>query len=185
VTTDVDIVNRSLQMIGSQSQITSFTDGSPEAASASIVYESQVETLLRTYTWDFARKEASLSLTGNAAPYPWSEEFAYPNDAIEVRTLYPSPSTIATYDPLPFRWAEGTNSAPVRVLWTNLQVPVTCVYTWNLLGQESLWDTSFVEAAICKIASVFAMSIASRPDLHKSLLEEAQQWIGEGTGRDY
>lgn len=185
MTSDVDIVNRSLQMIGSQSEITSFSDGSPEAAAASIVYQSQVSTLLRMYDWDFARKEATLVGSIDVAPYPWTQEFVYPTDGIQVRTVYPSSSTIAKYDPQPIRWAEGTNAVPQKVIWTSLATPVTCVYTWNAVGQETEWDSSFTEAVICKVASVLAMSIAGRPDLHKELLVEAEQWIGAGTSRDY
>lgn len=189
MTTDIDVVNNALEMISAQNTISSFSDGSPEAAAAAEIYQPQVALLLRQYDWDFARKEnLSLTNTGNTAPYRWANEWLYPSDGIKVRTVFPNPGTILTYDPQPLRWAEGTaivSSVATKVLWSSLTAPVACVYTWNAVGYESYWDSTFTQAVTCKVASVLAMAIAGRPDFHKELLEEVEMWAQAGASQTY
>jgi hypothetical protein len=163
-------------------------DQTPEGVTANLIYQDQVATLLRTNDWDFARKEAPLVATANTAPFPWQAEYLYPADGIQVRSLYPSPGSLSPFIAQPIRWAEGSNivsSVANRVLWCSLATPVSCVYTWNAIGAEDTWDSSFVEAVICKLGAVFCLAIAGRIDTHRELMDEAEQWMSQGTSRTY
>lgn len=111
--TDVDIANQALQMIGSRSQITSFTDGSKEAVNVNLVYNRVRDQVMTMAWWNFARRMELLSLlkasygtpenTSNVAPWdttqpapPWLYEYRYPNDCLLMRYVIPQPNAQAT-----------------------------------------------------------------------------------------
>jgi hypothetical protein len=100
VTSPIDVINESLQVIGSQAFISSLDDGSTEANAASIFYEPTLKMILRSAHWNFARKQVALTLVKAAAgttsnpngtdptpPPPWLYEYAYPSDCLKVRFL--------------------------------------------------------------------------------------------------
>lgn len=100
MTSPVQVVNESLQNIGSQAFINSFADGSTESNLANLLYEPTLLQLLRAAHWNFARKQRPLTLLRAAIgtqenpsgalqtpPQPWLYEYAYPSDCVLVRFL--------------------------------------------------------------------------------------------------
>ena len=81
--TSTTVVNMALELIGTQTQITSLTDGSAEANAASVVYAPVVQLMLRELDPDFARRTAALALSGAAVPViPWAYDYTYPADCV-------------------------------------------------------------------------------------------------------
>ena len=82
MSTDVDVVNEALVLVG--------YDGAPVTGSApnfdtsiagkiaARIYVTPVQAVARQNEWDFARQVSALTLSGNAAPFPWSYEYLYP-----------------------------------------------------------------------------------------------------------
>jgi len=107
MTTEVDVVNRALQAIGSQSTITSLTESSNEAIQASLVIDQLRDDLLRMAPWDCCTNYANLTYItsvpgtpentsagttlwqkGIPAP-PWAYEYQYPVDCLRAQFVIP------------------------------------------------------------------------------------------------
>lgn len=107
MTTNVDITNRALQAIGSQSSIASLTEVSNEAIQARLVIEQLRDDLLRMAPWDCCNNYANLTYItsvpgtpentsagstlwakGVPAP-PWSYEYQYPVDCLRALFILP------------------------------------------------------------------------------------------------
>lgn len=114
MTTDVDIVNRALQVIGTRTTVSTseLANGSSnEAIQANLIRETMRDSLLRMAPWDCGLKTANLNyitsvpgtpentssaLTlwapGIPAP-PWAYEYQYPVDCLRAVNIIPSNAT--------------------------------------------------------------------------------------------
>lgn len=139
MTTEVDIVNRALQMLGTRTTVTTAelaNQTTNEAIQASLVLTQLRDDLLRMAPWDCALATANLvyitSITGtpentSAAttlwqpgqpPPPWAYEYQYPVDCLKACWLIPAtlsgftgvPITTAVTGWSPAVWA----GAPVK-----------------------------------------------------------------------
>lgn len=182
-----DIVNRAIQLYGdNQSPVTGVPpnfDGTPTGKAAGVLYAGVVQTVSRQYEWDFARRTATLVLSGNTAPPQWAYEYLYPTNGIEINQLMPTTITDPN-NPLPVSWTVGNatvSSNITKVIWTNLQ---NAIGTFTNQPPESTWDAGFTETVVRLLASELAMGIAGRPDTSAKLLESAQAFEQSATTRD-
>lgn len=187
MTTSADIVNRALELIDSQSFITSLSDSTTEAQAASVVYTPTVQLLLRELDPDFAR--ATVTLTASGAPSvvpPWSYEYGYPADCLRARQVRPPVSGAGSladpYDPQPvlaqvsFDPNGGGASVAAKVILTNQQNALLN-YTTSAVT-ENQWDAAFAEAVARRLGNPLAMAISGRPDFARELLEESERYAG-------
>lgn len=101
---NLNIINRALLSIGSQSQVSSLNEGSSQANAAATLFNPTFEQLARSAPWNCLRKEATLTLLAAAQgtpenpdgttlplpPTPWLYTYAYPSDCLQVRFIVPS-----------------------------------------------------------------------------------------------
>lgn len=104
LTVPADIVNQAVDMLGQSGKVIgSVTDGTPVAETARRNYGQALRQLLRTAHWAFARKQAKLTLLGDATgtaaigvsqfvECPWQYAFAWPIDGVQGRWLPWSPT---------------------------------------------------------------------------------------------
>jgi hypothetical protein len=183
-TTAANLVNRALVEIGSQTQITSLTDGSPYADIALQVFDPFFFFLLRQGDWDFSRTTAVLTTSLSVVP-PWSFAYVYPPDAARLRYLIPV--GYDSLDPLPVHFAVGTivGGQPNKFIWTDVAI-TAAIYSFETsdltLDQT---DSVFQESLVRMLASAFSMANAGRPDYSKIMLEWASQFEQIGEGRPY
>lgn len=183
-----DIVNQALQMIGGNNSTVQGAypafgpDNSAQAKAANALYGPCVQTVGRQFEWDFARRTVALALTGNAAPFPWSFEYGYPSNGIEVWAVIPA-AEVDPNNPIPYNFAVanavyGAPPAQGRVIHTNL-TGAMAVYNNN--PTENTWDASFREAVVRLLASELAMAIAGKPDVAEGGIQSfaAFEKIGE------
>src|SRR5882757_245095 len=107
MTTETDVTNRALQLIGTRTNISSLSEQSNEAIQASLVIDQLRDDLLRMAPWDCAFNFANLNLItaapgtpenttagtqlwqkGQPAP-PWAYEYAYPVDCLRACMIIP------------------------------------------------------------------------------------------------
>jgi hypothetical protein len=181
MTTSVDIVNRALEEIASQSQIAALTDQTPEGIAAGDLYSQVVSYLLRQMDPEFARRAAELAVSGGALAYGWSYAFLYPGDCVRLRQIMPA--TIVPNDPQPVRWSVQNDAGlAATVINTNIS-PAVAVYT-SAAVTESDWNSTFTEAVVRMLASELAMPIGGRPDFAKQKLTEAGGILESAGQRD-
>jgi hypothetical protein len=181
------VVNRAINQIGDDQPPVTGTlpnfDTSPAGVAAAALYTSVVQTVLRTYGWDFSRNLATLVATGNAPPPQFAYEYAYPSMGIEIRQLQPTVLADAN-NPTPITWQVGNVTVlgvPTKVIWTNLQ---NALATISNQPPEGLWDAGFTESVVRLLASELAMAIAARPDTSQEMLKSAGDFERAAEGRD-
>jgi hypothetical protein len=182
-----DIVNEALQLFGDDGPpvtgVAPNFDSSAAGKAAAKVYVSTVATVARQFSWDFSRQNITLVLTGNTAPFPWSYEYIYPSNCVQIWQLAPA-SLSDTNDPQPVSWAVGNavvSGTQSRVIWTNMQAAFAIC---NGNPAESTWDSLFRETVTRLLASKLSMALAGKPDVSQSLLETTGAFQGIGTERD-
>lgn len=84
MSSDKDIANQALLMIGSES-IVSFDDGTVEANACKVLYEPCKKQLLRSYDWNCANATDRLAqLATPPVDTRWSYTFAIPDNALRI-----------------------------------------------------------------------------------------------------
>jgi len=184
--TAADIVNQALQYIGdNMPPVTGNApnfDGSTAGKAAAQLYAPCVAAVQREFEWDASRNTIALVASGNVAPYPWSYEYVYPGNGIEVWQVMPT-SGIDPYDPLPINYVVANavvGAAQARVIHTDLS-PAQAVYNNN--PNENTWDAGFREAVVRRLASELAMAISGKPDFAQVMIDSGGQAEGMATQR--
>lgn len=183
----VTIWNMALQAVGTRSSIASTTENSTEANALAIRWDNALAATLQRARWNFARRQALLTLLddatqGQAVPTPWIYKYAYPSDCAQGRNIMPTvlqqpagttpgvPSTpTAVGPPIPFLVALDldSNGNQVKVILTN-QPQATFVYT-GLVTNTQLFDDQFVEALSIYLASRVCFQLTGDKVLTKDL----------------
>lgn len=160
-----DVVNASLTRIGWKRPIGNLHDGSDAAQMALQIYGQTRDALLRDGSWGFAQREIILTAIKTApASYvpgvtPWDPslypqigarfEYAYPTDALKIRSVRPVPIFVPNYDPRPWSFSIANDNyyTPARrVILTNLENAIA-VYTGRVADPTS-WQVDFTEALV-------------------------------------
>lgn len=185
--TSTDIVNQAIQLIGdNQPAVTGVApnfDTSPAGKAAAALYTPTVNTVARQFGWDFARNTVVLTTSGNVAPYPWSFEYLYPSNGVQIWQLLPGSSSDPN-NPLPVRWAVGNTlvaSVQTKVIWSNL---ASASAYFNNIPSESTWDPLFRESVVNLLARGLALAINGKPDTALRMLESTEMFTKLGEMRD-
>jgi len=178
MTTDVDITNRALQLIGTRTTITSMSEQANEALQANLVYNSVRDWCFGISNWNFARKVVSLTigkqLTGSATTWtstapqpPWKYEYKLPSDFI--RACYLTNSDHATQqayngDPRRFSLGDDTiTSVEQQVILTN-ESPAILIYIARI-SDPTLWPWYFERLVVGTLAWTLAGALTGDKDL--------------------
>jgi|ERR1700679_3779645 len=192
----VQIANMALDVIGTRSSIQSLTEGSNEANAIGRHWDNAVDAMLRACHWNFARKQVPLTLLqdgtqGGAVPAPWLYEYAYPSDCVLMRQIMPmiqtqeiqpsigasSAAGVVAYGNA-VRFVAGTdldiNGNPVEVLLTN-QPQAIGVYTFRNTN-TAMWDSLFVQGFAAYLGARVCMTLTGDKNTQRMALQEAQQY---------
>lgn len=185
--TSQQVVNEALNLIGYDGPaitgVAPTFDSSTAGLVAANVYAPSVAAVARAHAWSFARTVAALVATGNTAPFPWSFEYAFPANCVDVWQVTPQ-SIVDSNNPAPTAWARGTRVVggnAVSVIWASGS-PANAVFNSN--PPESTWDPIFRQAVVDYLAHRFAIANLGKPDLQASYLEEFGQKMQIGMQRD-
>lgn len=150
-----DIANRGLDILGSRATIGDLQEGTTESRAMLRAYVPAMQELLRGVHWNFARKQAPLSLlqdrtgiqsdrfigTGTPGMGSWTYEYDYPVDCMQARFLplnlflpsdSPAPPLTTASNAYP-NWFNPVTPAPFLI--TNDAIPglVGGITNWNQL----------------------------------------------------
>lgn len=187
--TSTDVANQALQIIGDNETVVTglypnFTSINPPASIAlNLIYGTVVASVARQFSWDYARAQAPMTLSGNVGPIGWMYEYLYPTNAAQVWQLIP-PTIADPNDPIPVRWARANNlvsGIQVPVIWTNL---ADAVAVFNNNPLESVWDPIFTQTVIRVLANELATALAGRPDTATAMMEIGSTYETIGESRD-
>jgi len=185
--TSNDIANQAIQLIGDNTPpVTGYAptfDSSTAGQALARLYYPAVQTVLRQFSWDFARTQVTLSLTSNTSIIGYQYEYVYPPSAITVLALVPSGSRFDADNPLPLNWTVTNNivnGVQTKVIQAN--EPNALAICTNA-PTENTWDALFRETVVRLLASELAMAIMARPDTSESMLQSGASFESLGEGR--
>lgn len=154
VSTPAQVFNLALVVSGVPYEVGSLYDGSEAAKTGLRIYAQVRDATLRSRVWPFARKTATLSLSGQAAPYPWTYSYTYPADCIAIRNVNSAAVQPDINDPVPTTWTIADDSTVGKVVLSNIQT-ASAVYTAQVTN-PSQWDSLFVETMVLALAKAIA-----------------------------
>ena len=185
------IYNLALSAIGTRSTVASPTENSAESNALNLHYAPAIESILQAARWNFARRQALLTVLNDATqsqpvPTPWLYEYALPSDCVQARYVMPTimlnsaSSTVGTPSaptalgpPVKFLMSTDldTNGNQIMVLLTN-QIQATLVYT-SRITNPNLFDGSFIEALSVYLGARVCMALTGDKALTKGTYEHA------------
>lgn len=192
-TNTADIVNEALSLMGNNSpQVTGQAptfDSSPAGVAAAALYTPCVAAVMRAFEYDFSRTQSALKVSGNGAPFSlgFSFEYLYPALALEIWQIL-DPSNMDANNPLPTDWVIGNTivgtgalAVVTKVIWTNI-AGALAVYDNN--PPPSVWDYTFRDAAVRRLASAFSTALAGRPETAQVMLDSGNLAAALAAQRD-
>jgi hypothetical protein len=188
-TTNFDICNRALTLLGSRKTINSFTQDSLEAQTANQSFTPTMNWCFGLANWNFARQTAALVITKGppttspgawttAVPSPpWLYQYGLPVDY--MRAVYMTNNAAAATGPgyagEPQRYAIVEDTTGVTVLVTN---SATCnlIYTAYVVSPTN-WPFYFERLAVLALAQNMCMSLTGNLELLNWLAAGLEQQI--------
>lgn len=200
----VQIANMALDVIGTRSTIASLSEGSAEANAIARHWDNAVDSMLRAAHWNFARKQVPLTLLRDATqaqtvPAPWLYEYGYPSDCVLLRQLMPmiqvqpippvstpgAVSPLSAYGPPP-KFQIGTdldfNGNPVSVLLTN-QPQAIAIYTFRNTN-TAMWDALFVQGMASYLGARVCLALTGDKTTARMALQEAQAYAEDAKAKN-
>lgn len=162
---NVAVVNLALVRIGSRTIRNLASDQSREAQVARIVFEQELRSVLRDFSWPFATQYARLVLVGGttsvAVNDDWQYSYRLPTDAVFVRRVVDASRRTYERQPAEYRTAIDITGG---LLYTDQAIttaqPVTIEYTNRPAGAVSIADALFKDALAWRLAWTMAPSLA-------------------------
>lgn len=170
MTTEASICSQAAIMVGAE-PFTTFEDGTTESILAAAIYEDQRNWLLGAHRWRFASRLLQLSRDTIAPVGRWGASYQIPADCLVVTAVLVNDRNIPfdRYEQKILCDAQATDS----VILDYIRVPAV-----------DSWPPYFVNALVCLLASVMAISLAE--DASKAQLFEArfQRLFGQARNLD-
>ena len=176
ISSPADLANNALVRLGFKLRVGSLLDGSDHAAHILDVYSQTRDEMLRQFDYDFASRTLTLTLLKSAPtggyfpPNLWNPatmppvgslyEYAWPSDAIKIRSLKYTPMFVLNYDPQPTKFTEynDNNYTPAqRTIVTNVPNAIA-IYTGRVTDPTT-WDVAFSDAFAARLATVIGPAL--------------------------
>jgi hypothetical protein len=171
MTNPIDLANRALAMAGTRSQLTSFTDGTPEALYCDLLYNEFRDYLLRVGDYDFSMSSVPAVLA--AYPIPgWAFAYQYPPNTVRIRQLVPA--IILPFDPQPIQWS--LHGGPTIVC----TLAVSSINLTSNGAAEDTWDSVFTDAFVRFLSSGLFFALENRIEAHRVAMQEALEFAAQG-----
>lgn len=187
-----DLVNNALVRIGYKKRIGDLYDGSAASSVALDIYAQTRDQLLFMNDWDFSERNLDATLlksapqggyipptTWNPAvnpPLPWFYEYAYPGDALKIRSVRGQPLFVINFDPQPNIFSVENDSAynpAQRVILSNVPSALI-VYTARVVDLTT-WNDDAVEAFAAALGRRLAPALTSLQTAQMAAGDEAKE----------
>lgn len=195
----IDICNRALSEMGTQSFISTLDEASNEAAQCSLWYDNIRQGLLRAAPWGFARHQRALTLLDTwdgvsaNAPYPLLFKYEYPSDCLKLRYIIWPPYTTNVADspavdvgvPAPYWGApsrqnrylvqadvDSETGAQSKSILTNVPGAVG-VFTLDVTNPD-VFDTMFESALSAALAYKLVIPLSGNVGMRQEFRQSAE-----------
>ena len=163
------VCNLALAKAGYALRVGSLYDGTVAAKKLLDIYGQERDGLLSEGEWDFCERTVTGTLQKAAPPsyvttpwnpvypaLPWRFQYAYPADAVKIRTVKAQAVTIPNFDPRYNRFSEDNDpSLNQKVILCN--VPNAIIVYAGQVTDPNQWTATFLDALADRIARPMAM----------------------------
>jgi hypothetical protein len=164
----IHIANSALYRLG-ENPITSFADGTPQAALCQELYPDVRDTLLSWQAWPFATVRQSLARLAVTPPSDYSYYYQLPIDPAVLRII-DIDLTSRQIDYQREVYVNPANPADQKAVIATNVTSVTMRYVGRTV--EGIWSPLFVAAMAVWLAASMAPSISGKASLRQTLLLE-------------
>lgn len=176
-----------LDRIGYPEYIGNIYEGTKQSRIALDLYSQTRDALLSEGNWEFAERNTNGVLLKQAPTYyltpwtsiyppqPWLFEYAYPVDAVKIRSVKPTAVFVPNFDPQPWPYSidnDNSYSPTKRVILSNVPSALI-VYTGSILDPTT-WDVGFTEEVILQLARKMAPAL-KRLETEQVLIPEERE----------
>jgi hypothetical protein len=176
---EIKICNKALSRIGITMKIASLDNPrSKEAIELAQVFEDVRDEVLTSTFWPFAKKIVDLQETGTP-PSKWAKRYAYPNDCLAVRTIYPRGGSGALDTKTPYEVMLGDDDT--LTICTD-QAFAVMEYTKRVTN-PGLFDALFSNALSWALAAEVALPLAKTIDHARNALAMYKETVREAMAK--
>lgn len=198
-TTQIDLCNRALRRLGTQSTISALTDVSTEAETCAAFYDDVLEALLENpncsaypnYSWQWPRRVTSGTSSGSTNPR-WKYEYTLPSDCVGVSGLirpdaphhwWTQPERMFLR-PVPYEIGSSMagGSELVPVIWCD-ESSIDVLYVSAGMAIDN-WPATFRRAFWLSLAAQMATTLGIDGNTTSAVMAEADRAIGQACQAD-
>jgi hypothetical protein len=176
---DIQVANRALQKLGSNTILTSFNDNSAAGRAMSLAYVPVRDAELRRRRWKFSITRANLAaLSTPPANGVYAAQFQLPANCLrvlEVGDYWPGADTSDYRNRTVAEWTIESG-----VILTNIAAPLSLRYIQQVTN-PGMFDPAFAEAFAARLAWETCESITQSSDKRKLAENEYKRAILEAT----
>lgn len=180
VTTEIQVANLALGLVGHKQPIGSFTDQTTEAEMAALYFDQTRDELLERWAWRFAMKRSVLALTTEERT-GWGYCYAAPADMLKARQIFNGKREFGAGEQIPFS-KELNDAASGHLILTDMQ-SAELFYTVRL-RTVALWPALFVKAVAAQLAVYLAPSIPVKLEMVGSYEQRAERLFQAAAAHD-
>lgn len=190
--TAIDLCNRALMRLGTQSSISSFDDGSVEASVCQSFYDDVLESLLThpasmaapNYIWQWPVCTGSGQAVASDNNSQWPYEMSLPEDCIRVLRVecaakskphLKRPYIPSSYDAFSVGMGKAGGDHLIPVILTNKR-HISVAYITNAVDINA-WPSSFRRAFWLSLASEIATTLGIDGGTSASVAQEAEREV--------
>lgn len=133
-------------------------------------WQHTVESSLRAYPWNFAKKQAKLSADADAPLFRWSYFYTPPPDWLRILPITERGERFGA--PVPFEMLENR-------IATNHSAPLKLTYIKDASANTGAWDSLFVDLVRAKLA----LGMANRFTGKRQYVAEARDLLSEAMSK--
>ncbi len=172
------IYNMALAAIGESRFITSPAEGSLQANTCNVFWDSVRDQCLQDAPWGFAMRFTPLQLITKTVP-GWRNVYAVPSDCLQARAIMSTPDAVPTafgpscidrYRKIPYEIVENVTGLAIA---TNIDTP-TLAYTARITTVP-MWSPAFVNAISLLLASRIVSPLSSDPVKYAQVVSKAYE----------
>ena len=169
-----DICNLALNHIGRE-RIADLNEDTEPARTCRMHYDLVRKTLLRDYTWSFARKHTKLALLNVDTP-GWAFTYSYPNDCVIARKLYnEDESWVILEKNLPGNMDETLVNDNTKALVCNY-ADACLEYTYDV-KDANLFPADFSQALSYYLAAAIAPALTGSDSKAAAMEQRAASYL--------
>ena len=175
-----DVINAALREVGYPRPVAEIYEGSRASRVAIEVYGPARDALLLSQDWDFAYREAPLTLSTGAPVAGFGYSYIYPADCLRIRYIRLPAVPIPNNDPRPVRWLTYNDQnlePPGKLIACGIAAATICYIAQ--ITDPSTWNPVFSRAMVRTLAEIFAFALRDEINLSRTRALMADQATAE------